>query len=116
MLCDIQSSDDICARLIKGNAFLWTPTDTPKLTGEEMGALLDKYGKRPAKELWDILGEPNAMLKWYDGSGTDRYYELQPENGELRYAFFHTDYYDNKIYSAYLCSPERYFYGWKSDN
>ncbi|MBP3856885.1 MAG: DUF5104 domain-containing protein [Ruminiclostridium sp.] len=117
MLCDIQSSDDICARLIKGNAFLWTPTDTPKLTGEEMGALLDKYGKRPPKELWDIIGEPNAQIKWYNCTGYDIYYELQPEDGEPRYAYICVDgKYRFEIYSAYLCSHEKFFTGWKSDN
>jgi len=113
MLCDIRNSEEICARLINGNAYLWTPTDTPKLTADKMGELIEKYGELSPADVWVEIGEPNAQISWYNSTGCDCYYELQPEDGEPRYAHICASRYRGNIYYAYLCTPEKSLNGWK---
>ena len=60
LLCDIQSPDEVCARLIADQPLLWTPTDTPKLTADELRDLLREYKRLDAPELKEKLGQPNA--------------------------------------------------------
>ena len=110
MLCDIRSSDEICARAIDGSAYLWTPTDDPKLTVEEMSALIKKYRSNSPGDIWRRIGEPNAQIKWYNCTGYDYYYELVPEDGEPRYAYICASGFRGNIYSAYICSPEKTLY------
>lgn len=104
--CEITSSDEVDARLIAGNPFLWTPTDNPKLTAEEMHDLFAGYRDLGAKEIMDTIGKANAAIKYSNCTGYDYYYELAPENGEPRYAYISTSSPYGRIIDAYACSSE----------
>lgn len=110
LLCDIRSSDEVSARLIDGQAFLWTDTDTQKLTANEMRELLSKYRSLAAPEVSDRIGKANAERKFFNCTGYDHYYELVPENGEPRYAYICANSSYGRIIYAYLCTPEKTVY------
>ncbi len=100
LLCSIVSSDQVNARLIAGDAYEWTETDSRKLTVDEMKDLLDKVESINDDLFIETAGLPNAE----DIPGSeDYYYELEPENGEPRYAYIVTSRY--RIIYGYLCTP-----------
>lgn len=110
LLCDIKSEEEMPARLIGGTPYLWTETDVPKLTADEMRDLLGEYGTLGVKEVRDRIGPANDTYKSFNNASYRHYYELQPENGEPRYAYIvcQTEY--GKIYDAYVCTPYETLY------
>ena len=110
LMCDIRSSNEVNARLINGSAFLWTDTDTPKLTENEMRKLLTEYRDLYAPEVREKIGKANAEQKFFNKTGYDYYYELAPENGEPRYAHICANSPYGSIINAYLCTADDQFY------
>ena len=110
ILCDIMSESEAPARLIGGNPYLWTETDAPKLSEDEMRELLNEYGTLSKHEVRDVLGDSNVIAKHSNSAGSTHYYELEPVNGEPRYAEIvcQVDY--GKIYYAYVCTTDDTFY------
>ena len=105
LVCDIKSPDEINARLIDNRAFLWTPTDTPKLTADELRDLLKDNDRLDAPALSEKLGQPNAFCKYFNSTGYDYYYELADRNGMPCYADICTDSPAGEIFSAFICTP-----------
>ena len=112
LLCDIKSSDEVSARLIGGWPLLWTPTDTPKLTAEQMRELIAGHDRLDDKDLRNTIGTANAAIKYSNCSWVEYYYEIKDENGEPRYVCIHTnspfdepDIPYGEILSAYKCTP-----------
>ena len=110
LLCDIRSSDEVKARRINGGAYLWTDTDAPKLTADEMRELLTRYRDLGAREVREKIGLANAEQKFFNNTGYDYYYELVPENGEPRYAQICTNSSYGDIIDAYICSADDIFF------
>lgn len=110
VICDIKSEEEMPARVIGGSPYLWTETDNPKLTADEMRDLLGEYGTLGNRELRDRIGPSNSIYKSFNSASYKHYYELQTENGEPRYAYItcQTDY--GKIYDAYICTPDEILY------
>lgn len=106
ILCDIKSEEEMPARLINGCPYLWTETDTPKLSEDQMRDLLYEYGTLGNKEVREKIGDCNAYYKAFNSTGYTHFYELKPVNGEPRYAKIvcQVDY--GKIYDAYVCTPD----------
>ena len=112
LLCDIKRPDEISARLIGGEPLLWTPTDAPKLTAEQMKELLATHERLDDPEVRAAIGTANAAIKYSNCNWFEYYYELQSETGEPLYACIHTyspfeepDIPYGEIVSAYLCTP-----------
>ena len=103
--CSIISDSEVSARLIDGNGYLWTETENEKLSADEMKELLEKVVDLDDKLFVDTVGQPNAVFKAFNATGTDYYYELQPENGEPRYAYIVTATPYGRIINGYLCTP-----------
>ncbi len=110
LLCDIRSSDEISARLIGGQPFLWTPTDTSRLTADELRDLLKQNKRLDSPALSEKLGAPNAFRKYVNSTGYDYYYELADRNGEPCYANIETDSPYGEIFHAFICTPTDYDY------
>ncbi|MBQ1441580.1 MAG: DUF5104 domain-containing protein [Clostridia bacterium] len=105
LVCDIKSSSEVQARLIGGRAYVWRTTGEPRVTAEQLRAALTKIDRLDSPALNLMLGEPNVGIK-NDGSSDYAYfYELKPENGEPRYAYFQTDSEFGRILWAFLCTP-----------
>ena len=108
IICAIRSSEEVSARLINGCPYLWTDTDTPKLTADEMRDLLmahrDDLGNR---EVQDRIGQPNVEFKQSNSTGYDYFYELRSENGEPLYAHITADWPMGRILDAYVCTRDR---------
>lgn len=107
VICAIRSSEEVSAKLINGCPYLWTDTDTPKLTADEMRDLLmahrDDLGNR---EVQDRIGDPNVEFKQSNSTGYDYFYELRSENGEPLYAHITADWPMGKILDAYVCTKD----------
>lgn len=103
--CRIISDSEVKAQLIDGNGYLWTETENEKLSALEMKKLLEKVVNLDDKLFVDTVGQPNAIFKAFNATGTDYYYELQPENGEPRYAYIVTSESYGRIIYGYLCTP-----------
>ncbi len=117
LLCDIRSSSEVSARLIGGEPLLWTPTDTPKLTADQMRELLAPYERLDDPALMKTIGTANASRKYVNCSWFEYYYELASENGEPLYACIHThspfdepDIPYGEILSAYVGTSEKIDY------
>jgi hypothetical protein len=108
LICDIKSPDEISARMIGGQPFLWTPTDTPKLTADELRDILKENQQLDSAQLREKLGAPNAFRKFVSSNAYEYYYELQDRNGQPCYAILETDSPYGKIFSAFLCTPTDY--------
>lgn len=108
VVCDIRTSDEVCARMINGSPYLWENTDTPKLTVEEMRKLLTEYRDLSSPEVRNKIGLPNARLKQFNSTGYDCFYELQPVNGEPHYAHITTKSELGDIIDAYDCTRDGY--------
>lgn len=105
LLCGIKSPDEVSARLIDSRPFLWTPTDTRKLTADELRDLLRENSRLDAPALSTQLGEPNAFCKYEFSNGYDYYYELADRNGLPCYAYICTDSPLGEIVSACISTP-----------
>ena len=99
------SPDEVSARLIDSRPFLWTPTDTRKLTADELRDLLRENSRLDAPALSAQLGEPNAFCKYEFSNGYDYYYELADRNGLPCYAYICTDSPFGEIVSACISTP-----------
>ncbi|MBQ9901745.1 MAG: DUF5104 domain-containing protein [Clostridia bacterium] len=108
LCCDIKSPDEVNARLIGGQPFLWTPTDTPKLTADELRELLKENKRLDSPALLEKLGAPNAFCKYVNSNAYEYYYELQDRNGQPCYAELETDAPDGEIFMAFICTPTEY--------
>ncbi len=108
LLCGIRSSSEVDARLIAGMPFLWTPSDTPKLTADELRDLLKENKRLDSPALTEKLGEPNAFRKFFNSNGYEYYFELTDRNGAPCYALIETDSPFGEIFSAYLCTTTEY--------
>ena len=110
LLCEIKSEEEMPARLIGGTPCLWAETSNPKLTADEMRELLMTYGTLGNSALRNVIGSSNSTYKSSNSAAYRHYYELQPENGEPRYAYIvcQTEY--GKIYDAYVCTPDEVIY------
>ena len=110
LMCDRKSPDEINARLIGGQPFLWTPTDTPKLTADELRDLLKENKRLDDPALSEKLGEPNAFRKYVNSNGYEYYYELAERHGMPCYAYICADAPFGEIVSAFICTPTEYDY------
>ncbi len=110
LLCDIKSSAEVSAMKIGGSAYLWTPSDGPVLSADEMSQYLSQYNTlREAIEAGGI-GHPNVEIEYSNSAGIIYFYELAPENGEARFARISANSSYGRITNAYLCSPDESFY------
>lgn len=100
--CEIRDANDVCARLIKGRGYLFTPTPDRSITTAEMQTYLAQYDD--LDDLSDRIGEPNVTKSVYNATGDDYYYELVPEDGAPRYAYICADPITGEIYYTYICS------------
>ncbi|MBR1444396.1 MAG: DUF5104 domain-containing protein [Firmicutes bacterium] len=107
LLCDIKSSCEVKARLIEGDAFLWTSTPSKKLTAYEMKTLLSSGSRLDDNNIMNIIGKANASVKYDNHTSYTYYYELLPENGEPRYACIVTFPSYGEISSAYVCTSNK---------
>ena len=95
IVCYLPDSDEVNARLIDWQPCLWQPSDGPVLTTEEMREAFRQYDTIQEAIDAGVIGNPNSspVYKNDDGSivpSNDFYYELQPVDGEARYARFRT--------------------------
>lgn len=107
LLCDVRSPEEVSARLIGGQPFLWMSSETPKLTADELRELLKQNKRLDAPELKKKLGEPNAFRKYVNSNAYEYYYELTDRNGEPCYAEIETDSPLGAIICAFLCTPDK---------
>ena len=110
LMCDIKSPDEVSARLIGGQPLLWTPTDTPKLTADELRDLLKENQQLDSAQLREKLGAPNAFEKYANSTAYEYYYELKDRNGQPCYANLKSESPYGKIFRAFLCTPTEYDY------
>jgi hypothetical protein len=75
-----------------------------------MRDLLGEYGTLGKREVRDKLGDSNAVFKPSTSAAYIHYYELQPVNGEPRYAKITCKTNYGTIYDAYVCSPDDTIY------
>ncbi|MBQ9901746.1 MAG: DUF5104 domain-containing protein [Clostridia bacterium] len=104
-VCDIRSGSDINARLVGGRAYLWTDTDTPKISEEELRGLVELYDRLDDPALKNAIGEPNLIIKETGSNEYGYFFELTAQNGEPRYAYVQTDSERGKILWALICTP-----------
>jgi len=90
-VCDIKSSSEYNARLIGGRAYLWTPTDTPRISADELRHILEKTNRLDDPILKYSIGEPNLCIKQPDSTEYGYFFQLTDLNGEPCYAYFQTD-------------------------
>jgi len=107
--CRITGSDEVCARLINGHPLIWTPTDTPKLTEDEMRKVL-MANRGDLGTAMKTIGEPNATFKMYNATGYDSYYDLKSEDGRKLYAHICSSSPTGKIIDAYVCTEDKQLY------
>ena len=112
LMCDIKSPDEVSARLIGGQPLLWTPTDTPKLTADELRDLLKENQQLDSAQLREKLGAPNAFEKYANSTAYEYYYELADRNGQPCYANLKSESPYGKIFRACLCTPTEYDYAY----
>ena len=119
LLCDIRSAEEVDARLIDGQPFLWIETGSTVFTAEEMRDILAGHERLDDPEVSGKIGAANVLEKRYNNTAYHYYYELASENGEPRYAYFTTDSPFGKILSAYVCTPDETDYDkplWEEEN
>lgn len=108
LACSVFYENAICARLIDGRGFEFTPYDR-QISASEMQALLGKY--TDLREIQNEIGPPNVTIKYSNCTGWDHYYELIPEDGEPRYCYLCTQgEWGGEIYYGYLVSDTKTFY------
>ena len=104
LLCDIRDDSEVEVRIIDNTPYFWTPTDTPKLTEDEMRTLLTSC--RDMEIAKRTIGMPNATYKAFNCTGYDHFYELKTADGKPRYAHINTKTDMGDIIDAYACSEE----------
>ena len=104
-VCDIRSSSEVNARLVGGRPYLWTPTDTPKISEEQLRRILEKTNRLDDPILILNIGEPNLVIKQHDSTEYGYFFQINDRDGELRYAYFQTDSERGNILWALLCTP-----------
>lgn len=107
LFCYFPSPDEVNARLIDRYTYLWTDTEGPVLTSDEMREYLADF--ETLQEAIDAggIGQPNANPVYNGGIVSCEYfYELQPVNGEPRYAHIRTAGQYGRIIEAYLSTPD----------
>lgn len=104
LTCDIRPSGEVNARLISGGVYIWTESDGPVLTRDEMAKVLSSVST--LKEAIDkgLLGNPNVTAINPNSSGCSCYYELKTANGDPLYAYISLDSQLGSINGAYTCS------------
>ena len=104
LMCYLPGPDEVNARRIDRNTFLWNESDGPVLTADEMRTLLAGYNTLQEAIDDGVLGHPNAVtIK--NGFDLGRYYyELKPVDGEPRYAAIHTAGAYGRIFEAFECT------------
>ena len=107
--CRITGSDEVCARLINERPVIWTSTDTPKLTENEMRKVL-MANRNDLGNAMKTIGEPNATFKMYNATGYDSYYELKSNDGKPLYAHICSSSPDGRIIDAYVCTEDKQLY------
>lgn len=100
--CRIISSEEVSARLINNKAFIFKPYPDRTINEDDMKILLK--GHPDFSLIVNTLGEPNVSIKYDNHTGYDYYYELEPENGEPRYAHIVTSSPSGKCIDAFLLS------------
>ena len=105
LLCDIRSSSEVSARLIGGLPYLWTSTDIPTVPEDELRVLVKYGGRLDDPMLSKMLGQPNIGIKHDDSTEYGYFYEILPNGGEPRYAYFQTDSEFGNIVWACICTP-----------
>lgn len=109
VVCNIMSEDGICARLIGGVAYEFTPMPDRVITVDEMRDYLSQYG-----DLFSLscaIGEPNVTKKYSNVIQWTHIYELAPVDGEARYVELSTEGKNGEIVSAYLLNETDTLYG-----
>ena len=109
-VCDIRSNSRINARLVGGRPYLWTSTDAPKISEEQLRHLLEKTNRLDDPLLILNIGEPNLVIKNPDSTEYGYFFELTPQSGEPRYAYFQTDSERGNILWGVLCTPYKIDY------
>ena len=104
-VCDIRSSDEINARMVGGRPYLWTLTDTPRISEDQLRHLLKKTNRLDDPILSLNIGEPNLIIKQNDSSEYGYFFELNARDGEPCYAYLQTDSERGKILWVLLCTP-----------
>ena len=111
ILIDRESSDKVTARLIGGNAYIFTPAEGRLISESEMSGLLKKH--LYLSDISSEIGQPNAQFKMENATGYDYFYELEPKDGEPRFIHITTDTPMGKVLGNYLCSDEESFFSQK---
>ena len=104
LLCYVPGSDEVSARRINRYAYLWNESEVPPMTKEEMHDYLAQF--TTLQEAIDAggIGQPN-VIPLRDGIDLGEYfYELQPVDGEPRYADIQTSGPFGRIIVAYECT------------
>ncbi|SCW26619.1 protein of unknown function [Ruminococcaceae bacterium YRB3002] len=83
-------SDEVNARMINNYPKLWEESDGPVLTADEMREVLAGYDTLQDAIDAGAIGHPNCNPLYNGVNLHEYYYELQPVNGEPRYAFIRT--------------------------
>lgn len=104
-VCDIKSSSEYNARLVGGRAYLWTPTDTPKLSADQLRNVLEKTNRLDDPIFMYNIGEPNLIIKQDDSTEYGYFFQLNDMDGAPCYAYFQTDSERGNILWAFLCTP-----------
>jgi len=104
--------DDINARMIHNYPKFWQESDGPVLTADEMRDVLSRYDTLQDAIDAGELGHANCNPLYNGVDLHEYYYELQPVNGEPRYAFIRS----NSTYGAVLVAYEYTETGGDYDN
>ena len=104
-VCDIKSSEEYTARLVGGRPYLWTLTDTPKISEHQLVRILERATRLDDPILLLNIGEPNLIIKSTDSNEYGYFFQLTDESGEARYAYFQTDSQLGNILWVLLCTP-----------
>ncbi|MBQ4396901.1 MAG: DUF5104 domain-containing protein [Clostridia bacterium] len=119
MVCDVSGADGRDVRLIDGNPFFWTASDTPPLTVDALRELLAAHRRMDDPVLTSALGSPGAVSRYADQPDYRCYYELTSENGEPRYADIQVEADSGEIFGAFVCTPDETDYDtplWDEEN
>ena len=107
LYCYLPGPDEVNARRIDRYTYLWNESEGPVLTADEMREYLARF--ETLQEAIDEggIGQPNCNPVYNGGVvSNEYYYELQPVNGEPRYAFIRTAGAYGRIIEAVECTPD----------
>ena len=107
ILCYFPGPDEVNARRINRYTYLWEETDGPVLTADEMREYLSGFETLQEAIDGGGIGRPNSNPVYRGGVvSNEYYYELQPVNGEPRYAHIRTSGPYGRIIQAVECTPD----------